>query len=153
MRYGNQYSKRFLGIVIAILFVFGFVKGMYTGQQRRNNAQTVETEHLTVTVPGDCELISSEDDEIKISVSKGTVLLQYNAYDTVKGNADEINETNIGDHTVSGFKYKNRYEENEILLNLTEGEHNVLITYTSDSNISINNTDFRSIIKSIEIKE
>lgn len=153
MKYGNSYSKRFLTIVIAILFVFGFVKGMYTGQVRRNNAQTVETEHYTVTVPGDCELLSNEGDDVKISVSKGTVLLQYDLSYTVPNDAKVIDPTEIGDHTVSGYKYKNKYEENEILVDLIEGENIVTITYTSDKNITLDNTDFRSIVKSIEIKE
>lgn len=143
MRYGNQNTKKFIALVIVVLFIGGFIKGMVDTQKTTD----VQTNHLLVTIPSEFELVKydKQQDSIVLSDNDGECTIQYDA-SVDQGTIDET----VGDYQVSGYITEEPYT---LHLNLTKEHTNVLITYQTKHHITVKNRKIQKLIQGIQIKE
>lgn len=146
MKNGNQNTKIFIGLIIVVLFVVGFIRSMMNAQTK----QTIETNHLTVELNNNWTLVSqnNKEDTIVLKDSSGTAEIYYG----ITG-GEETNEVDtINGYTVSSSNsdVSDGYNLQVTLLN-DDGEVAVL-NYESNQNITYKNTKIQKLLKGITIK-
>lgn len=142
----NKNTKIFIGLIIVVLFVVGFIRSMMNAQTK----QTIETNHLTVELNNNWTLVSqnNKEDTIVIKDSSGTAEIYYG----ITG-GEETNEVDtINGYTVSSSNsdVSDGYSLQVTLLN-DDGEVAVL-NYESNQNITYKNTKIQKLLKGITIK-
>ncbi len=142
MHYGNENSKRFICVVIVILFIGGFIKGMY----KSNKKETVTTLNLNVEMTDGWSLVKYDKDSdlIILQDDEGTATIQV---DGDLYQQTTISET-IGDWKITGYQTKDKTYH--LYLNLI-GSTNVTIDYESNQEVSIDH--LRKLIKGIELEK
>lgn len=146
MKNGNKNTKIFIGLIIVVLFVAGFIRSMMNAQTK----QTIETNHLTVELNNNWTLVSqnNKEDTIVLKDSSGTAEIYYG----ITG-GEETNEVDtINGYTVSSSNsdVSDGYNLQVTLLN-DDGEVAVL-NYESNQNITYKNTKIQKLLKGITIK-
>lgn len=141
MHYGNQNSKRFMLVVIVILFIGGFIKGMYKSTQKK---ETVTTLNLEVEYNDDWSLVKYDkaSDNIILQDDQGTLMIQMEPFEE----SDTTIEETIGDWKVTGFQTNET--PYHIYLKL-ESNQNVYLDYESSQKSSLNH--LKTMIKSITL--
>lgn len=142
MHYGNQNSKRFMLVVIVILFIGGFIKGMYKSAQKK---ETVTTLNLKVELNDDWSLVKYDktSDNIILQDDQGTLTIQMESF--------EVSETTMGEESIGDWKVTS-YQTNEKPYHLyvtLAGNQNVYLDYESSKKSSLNH--LKTIIKNITL--
>ncbi len=144
MHYGNQNSKRFMLVVIVILFIGGFIKGMYKSTQTK---ETVTTLNLKVKLTDDWSLVKYDKDADRIILQddQGTVTIQMDSFEE----ADLMIDTEtIGDWKVSGSQTSEKPYHMYLTL---AGNQIVYLDYASNKQSSLNH--LKKLIKNITVGE
>ncbi len=142
MHYGNQNSKRFMLVVIVILFIGGFIKGMYKSTQKK---ETVTTLNLKVELNDDWSLVKYDktSDSIILQDDQGTLTIQM---ESVEVSETTMDEESIGDWKV--LSYQTSEKPYHLYVTLV-GNQNVYLDYESSKKSSLNH--LKTIIKNITL--
>ncbi len=142
MHYGNQNSKRFMLVVIVILFIGGFIKGMYKSTQKK---ETVTTLNLKVELNDDWSLVKYDktSDSIILQDDQGTLTIQM---ESVEVSETTMDEESIGDWKVSSYQTSEKPYHLYVTL---VGNQNVYLDYESSKKSSLNH--LKTIIKNITL--
>ncbi len=142
MHYGNQYSKRFMGVVIVILFIGGFIKGIYKSTQSK---ETITTLNLKVVLNDDWSLVKydKDSDSIILQDDQGTANIQM---EEIEIDDETITQETIGDWKVTG--YQTNEKPYHLYLKL-EGNQTVYLDYESSKKSSLNH--LKTLIKNITL--
>lgn len=132
MHYGNQNTKRFLLVMILVLFVGGFVKGMNNASKK----QTIHTVHLSLQIPSSWELGSydAEKDSIILNDAQGTATIQMEKAEIVN-DGEILQEEKIGKYAVSGYHIQD--EKNHLYLTLQDGDTTIFLHYESKKKVEV----------------
>ena len=144
MHYGNENSKRFMGVVIVILFIGGFIKGMYKSNKK---TEAVTTLNLTVEIQDDWSVVKYDKDTDKIILhdDEGTATIQLNEESTRK---ETTLSESIGDWEITGYQTS---EKTYHLYLYLDGTKDVILDYESDQEESIEH--LKTLIQGIKVNE
>lgn len=146
MNNGNKNTRIFIGLIIVVLFVFGFIKSMMNTQTK----QTIETNHLVVEINNTWTLVSqnNSEDTICLKDSSGEAEITYGiSSQEEKDKADTINEYSVYSTTL---EMSDGYCLQVSLVN-DDGEV-AMLSYQSKQNITYKNTKIQKLLKNITIK-